>query len=325
MKATHLLLAFAASAAFLAPTHAERYPSKPVTLVSPLPAGASTDVVTRAWMHCAQRDSLAGQPFVLVNKPGANGVVAASFMKQQPADGYTVMVAGMSQTTITPYVFKKPPYDPEKDFEGAAMFAVSPLTLVASAQSGIKTMDDLVAYAKARPGGIDFGIGAIGAPGHLLSAALAAKLGIKATMVPMNGEPNGLTALMGEQVPVMIFLTGSATQYIDNGKLVPILNFTDKRLPTMPAVPTAGEVLHDPGFARTAWIGITTKAGSPPEVTQSIDRWTQACLDTPEFNRALKQALFAPQYVSAKDYAGVVKRDIAFWRPWIERLGITND
>lgn len=304
---------------------ADKYPTKPITLVSPLPAGASTDVVTRAWMNCASGDKLAGQPFVLQNKPGANGVVAAGFMRQQPNDGYTVMVGGMSQTTITPFIFKKQPYDPEKEYEGAAMFAISPLTMVASAESGIKSVADMVAYAKARPGGIDIGIPAIASPAHLLGAAVAARLAIPSSLVPLAGETGGTTALLGGQVPVMIFLTGSASQFIDSGKFVPLMNFSEKRLPSMPNVPTAVEALGDPTFVRTAWIGITTKAGSPPGVKESIETWTKACLETPEFNQALKNALFTPQYAGSKEYAAVVRRDIAFWRPWIERLGISND
>lgn len=315
----------AAVLAVLAPAHADKYPSKPITLVSPLPAGASTDVVTRAWMSCASGDKLAGQPFVLINKPGANGVIAASFMRQQVNDGYSILLGGMSQTTITPFIFRKLPYDPEKEYVGAAMFAVSNLTLVASAQSGIKSLDDLVAYAKSHPGGVDIGIPAIASPAHLLGAAVAAKLGIASSIIPLAGEPGGITALMGGQVPVMIFLTGSAASYIDSGKFVPLMNFSEKRLPSMPKVPTAAEALHDPSFVRTAWIGITTKAGGPPEVVQSIEQWTQACLKTPEFTQALQNAQFTPQYVSSAEYAQVVHKDIAFWRPWIERLGISND
>src|SRR5205085_2537699 len=117
--------------------------------------------------------------FVLQNKPGANGVVAAQAFKQLPSDGYSIMVAGMSQTTITPFIFKRQPYDPETEFEGAAMFGVSSLVLVANAQSGIRSVKDLVAAAKANPQGIDIGIPAVASPAHLLSAAIAAKLDIK--------------------------------------------------------------------------------------------------------------------------------------------------
>lgn len=249
---------------------------------------------------------------MLVNKPGANGVVAAGAMRQTPNDGYSIMLAGMSQMTITPFIFKKQHYDPEKEYEGAAMFATSTLTMVASIQSGIKSVNELVAYAAERPGGIDIGIPAIASPAHLLSAAVASKLGIRSTLVPLAGEAGGITSLLGGQVPVMVFLTGSAAQYIDSGKFVPILNFTGERLPNMPNVPTAVQTFRDPSFFRTAWMGITTKSGSPAGVVQQLDAWTRTCLQTPEFNQALKNAHFTPQYVSSKDYLEVMRRDIAF-------------
>ncbi|MGB3072104.1 MAG: tripartite tricarboxylate transporter substrate binding protein [Ottowia sp.] len=313
-------------AALLAmPVLADKYPVRPVTLVSPLPAGASTDVVTRAWMNCASNAKLAGQQFILMNKPGANGVVAAQSMRQVPSDGYTIMVAGMSQTTITPYTYKKMPYDPQKEFVGAALFGESTFVLVANAQSGIKSIKDLQAAAKASPKGIDFGIPAISSPAQLLSAAVAGKLGIQSTLVPMAGESGGITALLGNQIPVMVFLTGSAAQHIDSGKFIPLMTFTEQRMSEYPNVPSVVEALGDPTLARTAWIGITTKAGSPPEVTKAVDGWTKACLETPEFNQALKNALFTPKYVGQAEFANIVKRDIEFWSPWVKKLGISND
>ena len=305
------------------PAAADKYPSHPVTIVSPLAAGASTDVVTRAWMNCV--DKLAGQPFVLQNKPGANGVVAVQAFRQLPPDSHSIMIAGMSQTTITPFIFKRQPYDPEKEFEGAAMFGVSSLVLVANAQSGIRSIKDLVAAAKASPQGIDIGIPAVASPAHLLSAAVAAKLDIKSVLVPLAGEAGGITSLLGGQVPLMVFLTGSASQHIDSGKFVPLIAFTEQRLAQYPDVPTVTEALGDASLARSAWIGVTTRAGSPPEVAHSLDAWTKSCMDAPEFNQALRNALFTPKYVGQADYAAIVRRDIAFWKPWIARLGISND
>lgn len=318
-------LALAAAALASTPALADKYPSKPVTLLSPLPAGASTDVVTRAWMACVSQPQYAGQPFILLNRPGANGVVAAQALRTQPTDGYSIMVAGMSQTTITPFTFKKQPYDPEKEFEGAVMFGTSSLILVAGAQSGIKSVQELQAQAKASPKGVDLGIPAISSPAHLLSAAVSAKLGISSTLVPVSGEGGGITALLGNQVQAMVFLTGSAAPHVDTGKLVPLMVFTEQRLPQYPNVPTVVEVLGDRELARSAWIGITTKVGSPPEVAKSLDTWTKACLETPEFSGALKNALFTPRYYGQAEYAAIVRRDIAFWKPLIERLGISND
>lgn len=304
---------------------AEKYPSKPVQLVSPLPVGGSTDVATRAWMACVSQQKLAGQPFVLQNRPGANGVIAANVMKQQPNDGYSLLVAGMSQMSITPFIFKKQPYDSQKDFAGAAIFGTTPFVMVASTQSGIRSIKDLQAFAKASASGIDLGIPSIAAPAHLMSAALVEKLGIKATLVPQSSETNGITALIGGQIPSMIFVAGSVTPYVDAGKLVPIMAFTKQRLPQFPNTPTVVEVLGDESLVRYGWLGIATRADSPKEVVPAVERWTKSCLDTPEFQEALRKALFTPRFIDATEYERVLQEDIAFWKPWISKLGITND
>lgn len=302
------------------PAISQNYPGRPVSIISPMPAGASPDVAIRAWMNCAEK--ITGQSFVLVNKPGANGVVAASALRTAPNDGHTVMLAGMSQMTITPYIFKKQPYDPEKEYIGAAIFATANLTLVASAESGIKSIADLVAYAAKRKEGIDIAIPAIASPAHLLSAAVAANLKLKATMVPLAGEAGGIVALIGGQMPVMILLTGSAAQYIESGKFIPLINFTPERLKEMPTVPTVGEALGDPSLARSSWIGIASKVGGPAPVTRSIAQWTQSCLQKTEFTDALNKAYFSPRFVSPEEYAAFIRKDADFWRPWIKNLAI---
>ncbi len=318
---TLLGLALSASAAVAA----DKYPIRPINLFSPLPTGGSTDVATRAWMSCVSQDKLAGQPIVLLNRPGANGVVAASAMRQQPTDGYSLMVAGMSQTTITPFIFKKQPYDPEKDFEGAVIFGTTPFMMVASTGSGIRSLKELQAFAKASGKGIDLGIPAIATPAHLMSAAIAEKLGVNATLVPQGSEPQGVAGLIGGQIHAMIFVAGSVAPHVEAGKVVPLMTFTEQRLPQFPNVPTVVEAMGDNSFARTAWIGITTKAGSPKEVVKSVESWTKTCLEGGEFPQALRNALFTPRFISAAEYADIVRKDIAFWRPWITKLGISND
>lgn len=303
----------------------ERYPNKPIQLFSPLPTGGSTDVATRAWMACASQQKLAGHPIVLQNRPGANGVLAANVMRQQPNDGYSLMVAGMSQTTITPFTFKKMPYDPEKDFEGAVIFGTTTFTMVAGAQTGIKSIKDLQAYAKAQAKGIDLGIPVIASPAHLMSAALADKLGVQATLVPQGSEAQGIVALISGQVPAMIFVTGSIAPHIESGKVVPLMTFTEQRLPQLPNVPTVGEAIGDTSLVRLGWLGITTKAGGPNDVVRAVQGWTKSCLETQEFQQALRNALFTPRFIGADEYKEVVRKDIAFWKPWIQKLGIQND
>lgn len=303
----------------------ERYPTKPIQLISPLPTGGSTDVATRAWMACASKEGLAGQPFVLLNRPGANGVVAASAMRQQPNDGYSLMVAGMSQMTITPFIFKKQPYDPEKDFEGAAIFATTPFILVASAKSGIKSLADLKTRAQSKPGGVDLGMPAIASPAHLLGAAVSEKLSMQSTLVPVGSEAQGILGLAGGDIEAMIFVAGSVSQQVEAGSLVPLMVFTEQRLPQLPNVPTVGEALGEPGLVRYGWLGFAVRGGGPKDVVKAVEGWTRSCLETKEFDTALRNALFTPRFISSAEFAETVRKDIAFWRTWIARLRISND
>jgi tripartite-type tricarboxylate transporter receptor subunit TctC len=301
---------------------ADKFPAKPMQLVSPLPTGGSTDVATRAWMSCAEK--IGGQPFVLQNRPGANGVVAASAFRQLPNDGHSLFVAGMSQMTITPYIFKKQPYDPATEFEGTAIYGTTPFMLVANTQSGIRDMKGLVEFAK-KANGIDLGIPVIASPAHLLSAALADRFAFKATLVPTGGEGQGITNLIGGQMPAMIFVVGSAQQFVASGQLVPLMVFTEQRLPQFPNTPTVVEVLGDATMVRMGWLGVAVKGGGSREVIRTVESWTRACLETAEFQQALRNALFTPRFINATEYKEIVRKDTEFWRPLITRLGISNE
>jgi len=300
---------------------AQTYPSRPVTLLTPVPPGGAVDRITRAWMTCAQEQG--GQPLVLQHRPGGNGVVAMAALRQLLADGHTLLVVGMSQTTIVPFIHRKQPFDPLQDLQGAAVFASSPYLLVASAESGIRSVADLQARAKDARGGIDIGIPNIATPAHLLSAALAMRLGVQATLVPTGGEAGGITALLAGQIPAMVFVPGTVAPHIASGKLVPLLAFTQHRLPELPAVPTVIEVTGDASLVRHGWLGIAARAGTPPAVLDAVESWTRACVEAPAFRAAMDAAQVAPTFVSQSAMTSLMRQDIAFWAPWISRLDLT--
>lgn len=302
---------------------AQPYPSRPITLITPVPAAGAVDRITRAWMTCAQ--DRGGQPLVLHHRTGANGVVAMAALGQLPADGHTLLVVGMSQATIVPFVYRKRPFDPLKDLHGAAVFASSPYLLVASAESGIRSLADLKHRAAGQAGGIDIGIPNVATPAHLLSAALAARVGMPATLVPTSGEAGGVTALLSGRIPAMVFLPGTVRPHIASGQLVPLLAFTEDRLPEFPNVPTVVEATGDRSLARRGWLGIAARAGTPPAVLNAVESWTRDCLETPALRAALSEALIQPTFVSQADMADLISRDIAFWAPWIAQLDLVKE
>ena len=188
---------------------------KPIQLIAQQPPGSGSDAMTRVWADCAAREL--GQPVVVQNKPGANGILAVNYLKAQPADGYNLLSIGMSQMTITPYVYKQQPYDPLRDFDGVAVLGTSPLVLAVPAGQGIASLADLQKLARATPGGINFGSPGKGSPAHLLTSALVEKLGVPGTHVPFVGEGAGLTALMGQQIHAMTLVIGTAAAQVKAG------------------------------------------------------------------------------------------------------------
>ena len=199
------------------------YPAKPIQLIAQQPPGSGSDAMTRVWADCAAREL--GQPVVVQNKPGANGIMAVNYLKAQPADGYNLLSIGMSQMTITPYVYKQQPYDPLRDFDGVAVLGTSPLVLAVPAGQGIASLADLQKLARSTPGGINFGSPGKGSPAHLLTSALIEKLGVPGTHVPFVGEGAGLTALMGQQIHAMTLVIGTAAAQVKANKLVPLALF----------------------------------------------------------------------------------------------------
>ncbi|MFP5446263.1 MAG: Bug family tripartite tricarboxylate transporter substrate binding protein, partial [Betaproteobacteria bacterium] len=231
------LLALAALACLAGGALAQQpggYPTKPIQLIAQQPPGSGSDAMTRVWADCAAREL--GQAVVVQNKPGANGILAINYLKSQPADGYSLLSIGMSQMTITPYVYKQPPYDPQHDFDGVAVLGTSPLVLAVPPGMGIASLADLQKLARSTPGGINFGSPGKGSPAHLLTSALVDKLGVPGTHVPFVGEGAGLTALMGQQIHAMTLVIGTAAAQVKAGKLVPLALFGAQRSALLPDV-----------------------------------------------------------------------------------------
>ncbi|SFD73774.1 Bug family tripartite tricarboxylate transporter substrate binding protein [Paracidovorax konjaci] len=240
---THLLRALAGAAlvslAGSALAQHAAYPAKPIQLIAQQPPGSASDAITRAWADCVARGL--GQPVVVQNKPGANGILAVNSLKSAPADGYTLMTIGMSQMTITPYVYRHPPYDPLHDFESVAVLGTTPLVLAVPAEQGITRLSQLAEQAKSVPGGLNFASPGKGSPAHLLTSALFDRMGVAGTHVPFIGEGAGLTALMGRQIHAMTLVIGTAAPQAKAGKIVPLAVFAPERSALLPGVPTIAE------------------------------------------------------------------------------------
>lgn len=326
MLATAALAAFGAlgTHAASAQVPAAAYPAKPIQLIAQQPPGSGSDAMTRVWADCAAREL--GQPVVVQNKAGANGVLAVNYLKGQPADGYTLMSMGMSQMTITPYVYQQRPYDPLADFDGVAVLGTSPLVLAVPAGSGITSLAGLERQARATPGGLNFGSPGKGSPAHLLTSALMEKMGAPATHVPFVGEGAGLTALMGQQIQAMTLVIGTAAAQVKAGKLVALAVFGAQRSALLPDVPTVAEALPvAQDLARPAWIAVVARAGTPPELLNRLNAVTEKCRADAQYKSRLEAMNVTLTSTTPRDVRAWAQRDAAVWRPLIDKLGLATE
>jgi tripartite-type tricarboxylate transporter receptor subunit TctC len=223
-----------------------------IELVAQQPPGSLSETISRIWAECAARKI--GHPIYVVNKPGANGVVAVNYLKQRPGDGSTIMTIGMSQLTITPYVYKHAPYDPLNDFENIAVLTTNSLFLVASLRSGVTQLEDITRVAQSKTGGLDYGSPGKGSPSHLLTAAVIRALKTEGTHVPFTGEGDGVLSLLRGDVDLMTLTSGTAAPLIKAGRVAPLAVYALERSRYFPTVPTITELTGQTALARPGWL-----------------------------------------------------------------------
>ncbi|WP_432262264.1 Bug family tripartite tricarboxylate transporter substrate binding protein [Cupriavidus sp. TMH.W2] len=297
---------------------AQAFPSKPVRLVVPQAGGTGNDVLARALAE--QLSRAWHQPVVVENKPGANGTLAISYVIGQPADGYTLFFAGVSNLSFNPFLYPKLPYNPGRDLAGVAMLANSPFVFVAAPALKVNTFQDFVRMAKARPGEISFASGGIGNSTHLAMELVAQRTGIRLQHVPFNGT-GGSTSLMNGQTPVMMNVLAGVQPFIAGKKLVPLAVTGDKRLPALPAVPTFKELGYDvqvPG-----WYAIVARSGTPAAVVSKVNADINQILDDPNFQEKLGFQFLEAIKGPPSEVERYMKRDADTWGPIIRKLAIS--
>lgn len=275
-------LAMLAAGQVLAQSQAPAYPSKPVKMVVGFTAGGTIDVTARIVGQALQQKL--GQPFVVENKVGANGMLAAETVAQAPGDGYTVFVSNSSTITLNPTLFKNTiRYQPARDFAPVSTVVSVPLVLAVNATdpdtANIKTVADLVARAKASPGTINYGSAGNGNITHLAFELFSDMAGVKMTHVPYKGAAAAQTAIFGKEVAV-VFDTMSALPHIKSGRLRALAVSSAKRVAELPNVPTMQESGF-PGFDVSFWVGIFVPKSTPAAVVNILNKEIAAAAADP--------------------------------------------
>ena len=254
------------------------YPDRPLRFVVPYSAGGLPDTVARIF---AQRvGERVGQSIVVDNKPGANGVVAAQALAAVPADGYTFLVTDGSMFSINPAIYKNLGYDYKRDFVPVSLAARAPLFLAVHPKTGVNTLQEFIALARARPGTLNYGSSGIGSSHHLTMEALKAALGLDVQHVPFKGSSQSVPALIGGQVDVAFSALPSLSGFVKTGKVKLLATNGAKRSPYEPDVPAIAEIV--PGFDFAVVVGVLGARGTPAAAIERLSSEIEAVAHMPD-------------------------------------------
>jgi tripartite-type tricarboxylate transporter receptor subunit TctC len=311
MEGLRIALTLACIGLSAAPAHAQNYPTKPVTIVVTLAAGGAADVIARA---VAQRLTEEwGQPVVVENKGGANNQVGTTAVARSAPDGYTLLLTPEHTFTVNPYLYRKLSYDPAKDFIPVTGLVSISQALVVHPSLAMQSVPDLIAAARDKPGGINYGSLGVGSGPHLSMELLQSMSGTKLNAVQYKGAAPALTDVIAGHVPMMFVSTGLIVQVWKAGQLRPLGVGSRERLAQFPELPTVAETL--PGFTALVWFGLFAPSGTPRDIVVKINSAVQRILAERDFrDRFLTPNLYEPMSGSPEQFAEQIRLDAERWQ-----------
>jgi len=314
------LLAIALIAAAAGAAQAQPYPAKPLRLIVPYPPGGLTDAVARqVGTALAER---VRQPVVIENVPGAGGNIGADKAAKSPADGYTLYIGNNATVGINTLIYKKLAFDPIKDLAPISLIAESQTVLVVHPSLPVKSVAELIALAKAKPGQLNFGSTGTGGLSHLASELLKSAAGLQMTHVPYKGTGPALNDLLGGQIQLMF--NDTVIPHIKAEKLRALAVTGTRRWSELPAVPTLAE-LGVPGYETYNWFGILTPAGTPADIIALLNRELVTVMREPAMQAWLQSRGAEAASNSAEEFAAYIRKDLAKWTRVVKETGITPE
>ena len=300
VQAVALAAAMSASSVF-----AQAWPSKPISLVVPFPAGGTTDVLARALADKLQQSL--GQPVIVESKPGAGATLGADYVAKSKPDGHTLLV-GAVHHTIASSVYKKLPYDFQKDFVPITTIAMVPNVLVVNAANPAKTVADLVAQAKAQPGKLNYGSNGNGTAQHLIGTQFENVTGTDLVHIPYKGSGPMVTDLLGNQITMTFDTVTPVLPHIKGGKLRALAVTTAKRASALPDVPTLDEA-GVKGIHIGTWFGVLAPAATPKEIVDRLNAEMVKAIHSPEFKKRMDEIGAEPVGDTEEQMAAQVKSE----------------
>ena len=321
MQRRHLLIT---TLALAASTAAFAQPAKPIRLIVPYAPGGPLDVTARALAEQV-KDSLG--TVIVENKPGAGGNIGSDYVAKATPDGSVIGLAAVATHAINPWLFSKMPYDAGKDFAPITQMVRVPNVLVINADTaqrlGIRTLADLIAYARKNPGKLNYGSGGNGSAGHLAGEMFKQGAGVFAVHIPYNGANPAQLALVSGQVDFNIDNLASAAANIKAGKLKALAVTTAKRSPMLPGVPAMAETLK--GFEVDTWWGLAAPAGTPKDVIDKLNTAFTAALKSPETQQRFAMLMAEPVPTTPEQFGQLMQRERARYEPVVKRSGAKVD
>jgi tripartite-type tricarboxylate transporter receptor subunit TctC len=308
--------------AFAAHVQAQGYPTRPVKIIVAFSAGSATDIIARV---TADRFSKSmGQTFVVENRAGAGGIVGTEAAKNALPDGYTLTACPSGPFGINPGIYAKLPYDPVKDFEPISNLVLTPQVIVVGSQTPYRTLKDLLAAAKAKPGEIAYGSLGTGSTSHLTMEALQRAAGVTMNHIPFKGGAEAQTQIMGGAFPTMSDTITGVLAQVRAGKLRALGVAIPKRSPYLPDVPTIAEQGF-PGFESVGWIGLCAPAKTAVAILDQLNAEVKKMLASPEARAKIDELAFTPVGDSRAQFAAWIKAEIAKWSKIAKDSGARAD
>src|SRR5512138_3392510 len=295
------------------------YPARSIRLIVPGPPGVPPDLAAR--IVSERLASALGKPIVIENRPGATGTIGLAEIAKAPPDGYTIGTLGMPYT-VAPNLYRRLAYDTARDLSPVGQLVWSSQLLVVRASSSWRSLDDLVAAARANPGSLTFSSGQPGVTSHLIGEMLKLRAGIDIRAIPFKGSMEGLAATMGGQTDFMFTPAGNALGPVKAGKLRPLATATPARLAAYPEVPTMAELGY-PGFDVRDWHGIVAPAGTPRPIIARLAAEVRAATADPAVRERLAAISMDPALDSGPEQFGaLIRAELERWAKFVRESGI---
>jgi tripartite-type tricarboxylate transporter receptor subunit TctC len=315
------VMAALAFAILSAPAPAQDFPTKPVRFIVPNPPGGASDITARVLAEkLSQRW---GQPVVVENKPGAGAIIGTDFVAKAPPDGYTILLVPSSHA-FNVNLYKKLPYDSVKDFAALTQTAWTPLVLVVNPSLPVKSVKELIAYAKANPGKLTYASSGSGTSLHLAAEMFKDMAGVDIVHVPYKGSTAAHPDVLSGQVSMIVDTIPAVLPHIKSGKLRPLAVTGTKRSALMPDLPTMAEA-GLPGYAASSWGGVLAPAGTPKATIDKLNAEMVAVLKLPEVQERLTGVGLEPASSTPAEFEAFIKAEIAKWSKIIKEAGITAE